>query len=190
MKTAPIEPVRPAQTRAVNAATRRGARHPLLLALLLGVVSALGLVQAACVAPWGPHPDTLLVSRTIAYPNPQVHPAPFQQTVNVPDAVQHIYDELYSLPKAASGGATNCGLDPGLRYTLKSVESGKTILTATANPIGCAFVQLSPTDVRAPTLQFWGDLANTLGRPLYDVYVQPMPPQPTMTACDTPTAAP
>lgn len=165
--------------------------RPLALALTLSLLAGIGLVLASCTPIGGPSPDTLLVSSTIPEFEPQFHPKLIHQTVNEPTGVQHLYAEIYDLPNVPSG-PVNCAKDYGLRYTLTFQQAGKSVLTVTANPNGCAFVRLSATDARAPTLDFWGDLAALLGRPLYDVYVLPMypTPGPTMTACDTPTPAP
>ncbi len=135
----------------------------LVLLFLAGCGGAAVAAQATATQP-GSQPTVLQVVRPglVGY-NQQVIP-PWNKTVTDAAEVQQLYAAALALPKP-SQYPLPCPDDMGLRYQLTFLAGTSPVQQIEMQPMGCQWVYLSQTDVRAGNQTFLQLLAHTIGLP-------------------------
>jgi hypothetical protein len=121
--------------------------------------------------PKGPLPDTLIVTRTSAFPQNNI-PSFTPRTVQNAQSVQQLYQAAYAQPFYPMG-TYHCPADFGVIYHLQFLHQGTTVLQATLDASGCRSLSLGSTPTRQTTDAFWSLFANVAGIPASDLH--PMP---------------
>jgi hypothetical protein len=142
---------------------------PIILLLLVGC----GLSPASATAPI---PETLQVSRDTGTSN---HFSPLKRTVTEASAVQTLYKTALALPKNSNTGPVHsCPSADDLVYHLFFYQNGVLIESMDMNPSGCPYITINKNDGRPLSQTFIKLFAQTIGIPLSQLDVQPIP-QPT-----------
>jgi hypothetical protein len=139
---------------------------PLLLLLLVGC----GLSPVTATVPM---PGSLQVSRDTGTSN---HFPPFKRTVTKVSAVQTLYKAALALPKnSKTGRAHSCPSADDLIYHLFFYQNGVLIENMDMNPSGCPYIAINKNDMRPLSQAFIKLFAQTIGVPLSQVDIQPIP---------------
>ena len=121
--------------------------------------------------PKGPLPDTLIVTRTSAFPQNNI-PAFTPRTVPNAQSAQQLYQAAYAQPFSPMG-VYHCPADFGVVYHLQFLHQGATVLQATLDASGCQALSLGSSPTRQTTDGFWSLFANVASIPASDLH--PMP---------------
>jgi hypothetical protein len=139
---------------------------------VLSVVLLLMLGVAACGSGGDAKPTMLHVTRNEELSGYDF--APLDVTVRDVNAIQHLYQAAYALPKPPSG-TINCPNDIGLTYHLEFFEGDTSVQQMDLDATGCQFLQITHDEVRMSDGGFRESLRKLIGIPSL---VPPIPGRP------------